>query len=146
MPSLTPFFAGSAAWPGSRRRPTAAEAAVNAAEARKVRRCSFIEADLIQLIPDSGVGIHKKPCTPGLLHGNGQNVAQASRLRVLAASRRQKRKNYRARRPVNSQARTPGEDACATLSTALVGRVGHSSVLRLVLRTQPRSGGCVMRP
>src|SRR5437667_3226648 len=51
--------------------------------------------------------------------GDGQSVAQAPRLRVLAASRRQKRKNYRARRPVNSQARTPGEDACATLSTAL---------------------------
>src|SRR5437879_13011882 len=39
--------------------------------------------------------------------GGGQSVAQASRLRVLAASRRQKRNNNRARRPVNSQARTP---------------------------------------
>src|SRR5437879_5969965 len=38
--------------------------------------------------------------------GGGQSVAQASRLRVLAASRRQKRNNNRARRPVNSQART----------------------------------------
>ena len=41
------------------------------------------------------------------LQGGGQSVAQASRLPVLAASRRQKRNNNRARRPVNSQARTP---------------------------------------
>ena len=39
-------------------------------------------------------------------------VAQPSRLRVAAASRRQH--EHRAGRPMHSQARTPGEDACAT--------------------------------
>ena len=53
--------------------------------------------------------------------GDGQGVAQASRLRVLAASRRQKRENHRARRPV----KLAGEDACATLSTALPGARPH---------------------
>ncbi len=38
---------------------------------------------------------------------DGQSVAQASRLRVLAASRRQQRKNNRARRP----GQLAGEDA-----------------------------------
>jgi hypothetical protein len=52
-------------------------------------------------------GLHWRPAAPGLLPTTAiqLDVAQPSRLRVLAASRRQNA--HGARRPVNSQARTP---------------------------------------